>query len=99
MQDSAGVLIVFDADPSISSGDDRMDRGVIGTVLGKVDVVAADWHVDGNGGVAYPTFNPVPFHEVSALYFVWFHEDAVDLNDDTGDQEVLRFNFWARRDS
>jgi hypothetical protein len=69
------------------------------TVIGKVDVVAGDWHVDGNGGVAYPTFNPVPFHEVSALYFAWFHEDAVDLNDNAGDEEILEVNFWYRRES
>jgi hypothetical protein len=76
-----------------------MARGVHRTVLGKVDVVTADWHVDGNGGVAYPTFNPVPFHALSNLYFVWFHEDATDLNDNAGDEEILEMNFWYRRDS
>lgn len=76
-----------------------MDRQVVGTVLGKVDVETTDWHVDGNGGVAYIHDNPIPFHPLSTLYFTWFHEDATDLNDAVGDDEVLRFNFWARRDS
>lgn len=99
IQDSAGVLYILDADPAVAAGDTAMTAAEWVTVLGKVEVEAADWDVDANGGCAYIYSPPVPFHALSSLYFVWFHTDGTDLNDAAGDDEQLEFNFWYRRDS
>lgn len=99
VQDSAGILYVFDADPSISSGDTAMSAAARVTCIGKIPVGAADWDVDANGGLAYITTQPIPYHAVSTLYFVWKHLDATGLNDAAGDDEQLEFNFWHRRES
>ena len=99
IQDSAGKLLILDADPAVSAGDTALAAGEWPTVLGFVDVNAADWITDANGGAAYITDQIVTFHAVSTLYFVWYHEDATDLNDAAGDDERLRFNAWYRRDS
>ena len=66
---------------------------------GYVDVDAGDWVTDVNGGAAYIADQPLAFHALATLYFVWFHEDATSLNDGAGDDEQLQFNFWYRRDS
>jgi len=99
VQDSAGVLFIFDADPTISAGDTAMAAAEWQSIIGRVDVAAADWKTDANGGMAYFVDVPIPFHAVGTLYFVWFHEDGTDLNDAAGDDEVLEMNFWYRRDS
>jgi hypothetical protein len=99
VQDSAGVLYVLDAGPAIAAGDTAMTAAERVTVIGHVTVNAGDWVQDANGGSATITDQPVAFHSLSTLYFVWFHTDAVDLNDAAGDDEQLEFNFWYRRDS
>jgi hypothetical protein len=99
VQDSAGQLIILDADPAVSAGDTAITAAEHLTILAKVAVVATDWHTDANGGFAYIFDTPVPFHALSTLYFVWFHEDATDLNDGAGDDEQLEMNFWWRRES
>jgi len=99
VQDSAGILYVFDADPTITSGDTSMTAAERVTILGKIAVGAADWDTDANGGCAYISNVVIPFHAVETLYFVWKHLDATGLNDAAGDDEVLRFNFWYRRES
>lgn len=99
VQDSAGILYVFDADPTISSGDTSMTAAERVTILGKIAIGAADWDTDTNGGLAYICNQPIPFHAVSTLYFVWKHLDAASLNDAAGDDEQLEFNFWYRRES
>lgn len=99
VQDSAGRLIILDADPAVSSGDTALAAAEWPTVLGVITVTANDWILDANGGVAYIYDQPIPFHPVSSLFFVWLHEDDVDLNDGAGDDEQLEFNFWYRRDS
>jgi hypothetical protein len=99
VQDSAGILYVFDADPTITSGDTSMTAAERVTILGKIAVGALDWDVDANGGFAYITTYPIPFHAVANLYFVWKHLDATALNDAAGDDEQLEFNFWYRRES
>jgi hypothetical protein len=99
IQDSAGQLLVLDADPAVAAGDTALAAAEHVTVLGKVAVAAADWHIDANGGVAHINDQPVRFHALSTLYFVWFHEDAADLNDGAGDDEQLEFNFWYERKS
>ena len=99
VQDSAGILYVLDADPSISPGDTAMSAAARVTVIGKLSIGAADWDADANGGLAYICNQPIPFHAVSTLYFAWKHLDATALNDAAGDDEQLEFNFWYRRES
>ena len=99
VQDSAGKLIILDADPAVSSGDTALAAAEWVTVIGVVDVLASDWVTDANGGAAFIYDQPVPFHSLGTLYFTWLHEDATDLNDGAGDDEQLEFNFWYRRDS
>ena len=99
VQDSAGRLIILDADPAVASGDTALAAGEWPTVLGVVQVEAGDWIMDANRGVAYIVDTPVAFHALSTLYFVWLHEDATSLNDAAEDDELLEFNFWYRRDS
>jgi hypothetical protein len=99
VQDSAGKLIILDADPSVSSGDTALAAAEWVTVLGMVDVDAADWTTDANGGFAYIYDQPIPFHSLGTLYFVWFHEDATDLNDGAGDDEKLELKLWYSGDS
>jgi len=99
VQDSAGILYVFDADPTISSGDTAMSAAERVTVLGKLSIGAADWDTDANGGMAYLSTQPIPFHALASLFFVWKHLDATSLNDAAGDDEQLEFNFWYKRES
>lgn len=99
VQDSAGRLLILDADPSLAAGATALDAAEWVTVLGMVQVESDDWITDANGGIAYVKDTPVPFHALSTLYLVWYHEDATSLNDGAGDDEVLQCNFWYRRDS
>ena len=99
VQDSAGVLYIFDADPNPTVGDTALTAAEHKTVVGKVTVAASDWNTDTGGGTAFIPDNPVPFHELDAVYLVWFHTDATDLNDAAGDDEVLEVNVWYRLDS
>lgn len=98
IQDSAGILYVFDADPSVSSGATVLASGVRETTIGKLAIGSADWDTDTNGGLAYVPVS-IPFHAVSTLYFTWKHLDATALNDAAGDDEQLEFNFWWKRES
>ena len=97
VQDSAGKLIILDADPAVAVGDTALTAAEWVTVIGHVDVDTGDWTTDANGGVAFIYDNPVYFHDVSTLYFVWFHEDATDLNDAAGDDEQFECNAWFQR--
>jgi hypothetical protein len=94
IQDSAGKLIIFDGDPSVTSGDTALSAAAWAKVLGIVDVQAADWVVDTGGGMAAVADQPIPFHSLATLYFSWKHLDATALNDGAGDDEKLEFNFW-----
>ena len=99
VQEPAGTLLILDADPAIAAGDTSMTAAERVTVLGQVEVAAADWKSDANGASAFIYNRPVPFHSLSSVYFVWFHEDATSFNDGAGDDEQLEFNAWYRRDS
>ena len=99
VQDSAGKLIILDADPEVSVGDTALAAAEWPTVLGVVTVAAADWVTDANGGCAFIYDQPIPFHAVSTLYFVWLHTDATDPTDAAGDDEQLEFNAWYRQDN
>jgi len=95
----AGTLFLFDADPSISSGDTAMTLAARQTVIAQIPVTTGDWKTDANGASAAILDSPVAFHQVTSLYFAWLHEDATSFNDGAGDDESLDFNFWYRRDS
>ena len=101
VQDSAGKLFIFDADPGISAGDTALVAAGVEhkTLVGKIDVAAADWTTDASGGAAFIYNQPVAFHSLATLYLAWFHTDATDLNDGAGDDEELWVNLWYRRDS
>lgn len=99
VQTPTGTLLILDADPSVSAGDTALAAAEWPTVIGFVEVSSADWISDANGAAARIDNQPLSFHEVASLFFVWLHEDATDLNDAAGDDEQLEFNFWYRRDS
>ena len=94
VQDSAGELMIFDADPVIASGDTAITAAARITQLGRVLISAADWTTDANGGIAYICEKPIPFHNLTSLYFAWKQTDATGLNDATGDDEQLECNVW-----
>ena len=79
VQTPAGKLLILDADPAVSAGDTSLAAGEWPTILGIVDVSAADWLSDANGGAAYIIDQPVAFHSLSTLYLVWFPLLALDL--------------------
>jgi len=93
-----GVLYVFDADPSISSGDTAISAAAHLTEIGHVEIEAADWVSDANGASAHKAV-AIAFHEVATLYFAFQLTSAMSFNDAAGDDEQLEFNFWLRRDS
>lgn len=99
VQTPAGTLLILDADPATAAGDTTISAVERITIFAQVSVAAADWQSDANGGSAFIYNQPVPFHNLQTLYFLWFHEDATSLNDDAGDDETLQVKAWYRRDS
>jgi hypothetical protein len=99
VQTPAGSLFILDADPSIAAGDTAMTAAERLTVIAEIPVASADWQSDANGASVTITNTPVAFHAVDSLFFAWFHEDATSFNDGAGDDEILEFNAWYRRDS
>jgi hypothetical protein len=95
----AGLLMILDADPATTAGDSDLTAAERVTVIGQVVVEAANWRADANGASVFVFNQPVPFHALATLYFVWFHEDATSFNDAGGDDEQLQMDFWFRRDS
>ncbi len=97
VQDSAGELLIFDADPATAFGDTSITAAERLTQLGRIVVSASDWTTDANGGIAYINTKIVPFHPVTALYVVWKQTDGTGLNDAAGDDEQLEMNAWFVR--
>jgi hypothetical protein len=94
----AGTLVFLDADPSVTAGDTAMTAAEWKTAIGTVDIEAADWISDANGGLVFKQI-AVPFHELANIYTVWLHTDATSLNSAAGDDEEMHINVWYRRDS
>jgi len=88
----AGTLYVLDADPAVSNGDTAITAAEWVTVLGTVDLLAADWTTDANGSVAVIKDQPVWFHALSTLYFTFKLTSATSINSAAGDDEQLEFN-------
>lgn len=99
VQTPAGTLLILDEDPATTAGDTAIDMVERVDVIGHVDVAAAAWQSDANGGSQFVYNVPVPFHNLQTLYFLWFHEDATSFNDGAGDNEILEVKAWYRRDS
>jgi hypothetical protein len=99
VQTPAGILLILDADPATAAGDTGITAAERITVIGQVKVLTSDWQADANGASAFICNQPVPFHNLQTLYFLWFHADATSLNDGAGDDEILQLKAWYRRDS
>ena len=96
----AGQLLIFDADPGLTAGDDGsgVSAAELKTLIAVLDVADGDWTAEDNGAFAHKSnFEPIPFHAVQTLYFVWRHTDATNLNDAAADDEVLEVNVWYQR--
>ncbi len=97
VQDSDGTLLILSANPNVSAGDTAITAAAWETVIATVDIAASDWLTDVNGGAAYiQPSQPVPFHGLDSLFFLWFHTDATSLNDAPGDDETLQVEAWYR---
>jgi hypothetical protein len=99
VQTPNGKLIFLDADPAVTSGDTALAAAEWPTVLGVVDIATTDWTSDANGGAAYITDTPIPFHALSSIFVTYKHEHATALNSAAGDDEQIECNFWYRRDA
>ena len=94
----AGTLVFLDTNPAVSAGDTAMTADEWKTAIGTVQVAASDWSSDANGGLTFHQI-AVPFHELTTIYAVWLHADAISFNDVAGDDEEMHINLWYRRDS
>lgn len=99
VQTPNGVLFVLDADPATSAGDTALTATERLTIIAQIEVETTDWKSDANGASATIFTKPAAFHALETLYFVWLQEHATSFNDAAGDDEVLEFNAWFRRDS
>lgn len=95
----AGTLFLLDADPAVSSGDTALAAAEHKTVLGSVTIETADWVSDTGGETCCVLDHPIPFHNLQTLYAVFKLTSATSFNDGAGDDEVLEFNAWYRRDT
>jgi hypothetical protein len=89
----SGVLYVFDADPTVSSGDTALALADWQSCLGHV--LISNWRSDASGGFASEEC-AIKFHAVSTLYFV-FQNLGTAINDAAGDDEELAINGWYER--
>jgi len=98
----AGYIYIFDTDPAIASGDAALAAAGAEhkTLLGVITVNAYDWTSDANGGVAYMSYQPIPFKEIKTLYVALkLATGATTINSAAGDDEEFHFRFWYRRES
>lgn len=91
----SGTLMVFDADPGLSTGDATLATGVHRTVLGTVAIATGDWFTDVGGGVVYKPVL-IPFYTLKTLYFAFFWTLATSINSATGDEEVMELDAQYR---
>ena len=97
-----GILLVLDANPSVSPGDTHLVSGEWATIIGVVSISEDDWFEENaatTGAVIFYPCKPIAFHAISNLYFVYYHQGATSWNDVAGDDEILQLNGWIRVDS
>jgi hypothetical protein len=77
IQDSAGDLLIFTADPGHSVGDNGSGVSAAEgqTCVGVVTVTASDWVVLDNIGIADIKDQLIQLEGAGDLYFVWSHTD------------------------
>lgn len=98
VQTPAGVLYIFDATTGVAAGDTAITATDLEKAIGLVTVATTDWYGDSSGKMAHKTVG-IPFHALASLFFVFQRTDAASFNDAAGDDELLKVNFWYRRDS
>jgi len=98
IQVPACKLMFLDADPDTTSGDAALSAAESKTIIGYVDIAAADWITDTNASVAHKAVS-VPFHSITTMYAVLKSADAAAINSAEADDEIIEFNLWYRRDS
>lgn len=91
-----GKLFVFDSDPSIASGDTKIDQAYYANIVGVIDVAADDWVADDEGAVAYLTDTPVAFAGAKTLYFAFLNTLATAINSAAGDDEQIEMRAFIR---
>ena len=91
-----GMVYFFDADPNTTAGDATLTPAIRGTVIGQVEIVAADWDADIASSTAYKQV-AIDFHAVTVLYAVFRNFDLA-INDDLKMPEQLDLKIWYRRD-
>lgn len=96
-----GNLLIFDADPSVDPGDTDLTVAVWKTLVGQVPIVASAFLTDGTptGQAWYSSSVTLPFHALKTLYFVLKLTSATSVNSAAGDNELIQFNAWWRRES
>jgi hypothetical protein len=99
VQTPAGTLLILTSDPATTAGDTSITSGERLQVIGQIAVSASDWISDANGGSCCIVDQPVPIHDLTTVYLLWFHEDATSFNDGAGDDECLSCRLWYRRDT
>ena len=87
----SGTLMVFDADPGLSTGDTALVTGVHRTVLGTVAIATGDWFADVGGAVVYKPVL-IPFYTLKTLYFAFFWTLAGTINSAVGDDEIIELD-------
>jgi len=91
----AGKLFFFDTDPGLAVGDTELGSGVHDSMIGEVVIAASDWYSDAKASMAFFD-NPIAFYTLKTLYMAFFLTDAADINDATGDDEILEMVFRYR---
>ncbi len=94
-----GTVLIFDNDPGVGLGDTTLTGPEHETIVTKIEVVAADWHVDTNGGTACYTDLGDVTHDAASFLTYFSAAGEATWNAGAGDQEQLNFNFWYRRAS
>ena len=102
VQNGTGKVFFFDADPNIVSSDVAMAAAGAEhkTVLGIVDIAAADWNSDANGAVCFKGNIDIAFHSLATIYAVYRNTDGTAVwNSDAADDETLDINVWYETDA
>ena len=94
-----GSLIIFDADPTVTSGDVSITMAERLTVVAQFDLATGGYQADVNGAMQCQDTNEA-FHSTGSLFATWFSATGeTQWNSGAGDDEQLEFNFWYERKS